>query len=251
MEKEKTLKLLEQGLERAYQIISQVSEAFQETWELNPGTGIRALLGSWNIRAVRHLLAIITLADERDLALVANVHYRQMFEIMLQIRYFLSASIDEQEALAEKISAWGCLDWLEKMKSLKDHDLINRGYQQMMEQLETYNPKLVVQIREERSKNWNWFGMSFSKLAHQVSKDGEDLKSAYHIISADLHGSWEVTLNVANPQPGVLDFRGYPDKATLYYWAAEVVDRASQLYLQTWNEVARSVGAPQVQMQDL
>jgi hypothetical protein len=117
----------------------------------------------------------------------------------------------------------------------------------MREQLSKYDPELVSLIRIERKKNMHWFMTTFTKLARLVSRKGEDLASAYRIISGDLHGVWDLTLGVAQPKPGILDLRGYPDKATMYIWAADMVDLATQLYARVWNEIARSVGAPQVE----
>jgi hypothetical protein len=92
----------------------------------------------------------------------------------------------------------------------------------------------------------NWFRSSFSKLAKTISKENEDLRMVYQIISADIHGAWGLAFEVANPKPGVLDFRGYPDNSTMYRWAAELLKQVMNLYIQLWNEVAVAMGAPEV-----
>ena len=57
-----------------------------------------------------------------------------------------------------------------------------------------------------------------------------------------------MTLGVTNPKPGVLEFREYPDEATLHEWAAESVDRGTELCVRIWNEIASATGAPQVSL---
>ena len=240
-------KHLTKTLERARTVISIVVEAFKEPWSKNPSTSVRAVLGLWVVNIMRHFLAIQILAEEFDLIKIADTHYRQMFEIMLQIRFITSAENNKRERLAHKVSAWGCVDYLEKMKRFKDVDFAKNAYIEEQTHLSEYDPDLVAEIKKERKqRNLYWFGSSLTRLANSVSTESEDLAQAYRIISAQVHGSWDVTLDVANPQPGILDFRGYPNKAQLYYWASELLDQASNLYIQVWNEVAISVGAPEV-----
>jgi len=68
----------------------------------------------------------------------------------------------------------------------------------------------------------------------------------YRIVSGQLHGVWDLAIGVANPAPGTLDFRGYPDLDTMYRWAADLVDEATQWYVEVWNEAAIVVGAQKV-----
>ncbi len=106
---------------------------------------------------------------------------------------------------------------------------------------------MIEEIEKDRlRRKYNWFKQSFSKLASDVSKDGEDLQGTYQLISANLHGVWGLTFGVSNPEPGVLDFRGYPNKTEMYKHAADMLDQSVGLYKKIWNEVAVCVGAQQV-----
>jgi hypothetical protein len=240
--------LLSSTTKGARAIISSVSAAFSQEWKSNPGTGARAALGKWVLTLVRHLGAISILAEEHDLSTVADVHYRQMFEIQLQVRRFLATAHSEHDRLAEKISAWGCIDFLDKLEPVKDLEVVRKGYEEMSARLSLYDPALVAAIRVERKKNLHWFCTSYTQLAREVSKPGEDLASVYRITSGGLHGVWDLTLGVANPRPGFLDLRGYPDEQTMFRWAADLVDMATHLLIDTWNDVAGAVGAPSIDL---
>jgi len=229
---------------KAREVIGVVSDAYREEWTNKPSTGVRAVFGHWLVKAVRHFAAITILCEERDLSVLANVHHRQIFELFLQARYYASVDQEEKEKYTEKISASGCMEYLEKLDILKDHDYIKGAYEEISEKLALYDENLVDEIKRERKKRINyWFGRSFSQLAKDVSREGEDLRSVYQIISADIHGAWDLTLDVDNPEPGVLNFRGYPDKTTMYIRAAEMLDQVTTLYMNLWNEIAESVGA--------
>jgi len=241
-------KTLNSTIKGARAIIGAVSGAFTQEWKSSPGTGARAALGKWVLTSVRHLAAITILAEEHDLSTVADVHYRQMFEIQLQARHFLESPPSEHDHLAEKISAWGCMDFLEKLEPVKDLEVVRKGYEEMTTQLSLYDPTLVASITIERKKNLHWFCQSYTQLARDVSKPGENLASVYRITSGGLHGVWDLTLGVANPRPGFLDLRGYPDEQTMFRWAADLVDRASLLLIDIWNEAAVVVGAPSVDL---
>ncbi len=104
--------------------ISNIHAAFKSPWEKNPSTGERAVFGHWVVKAVRHLSSITILCENHDLSMVAHVHHRQIFEIFLQVRYFASVSDEEREYLSQKIAALGCVEYLEKLKSIKDHEII-------------------------------------------------------------------------------------------------------------------------------
>jgi len=229
--------------------LSAVSDAYKNPWTKNPSTGIRAFIGHSLTKAHRHFAAAIILCEAQHLSMVVNVHHRQMFETFLQIRYFLSLDQDKKEYIAEKIAAWGCVEFLEKLESTKQLDNVKKGYADMQERLTHFDKNIVDEIYSEnklRPRKNNWFGSTYSELAKNVSKDGEDLRRVYQIISADIHGTWDLILEVANPKPGVLDFRGYPDKSTMYRWAAESLKQVMNLQIQLWNEVAVAVGAPEV-----
>jgi hypothetical protein len=238
--------LLDSVTRRATSVAVAISTAFGEPWSLNPSTGVKAVFGLWANRSVRHLTAIVVLARIESLALLAEVHYRQILEIHLQVRYFALASALERERFAQKISAWGCVEWLRKMEPFKEHDFAKAGWREMNDQLSRYDPNIVNEVKVALSRRYYWFGRSFSGLARVVSKGAEDLEGAYHLSSTQLHGTWDLTLGASNPRPGRLDFREWPDKATLFGWAADIVDRGTQLCLRTWNEVARATGATEV-----
>ncbi|MBI5962139.1 MAG: hypothetical protein HY863_01585 [Chloroflexi bacterium] len=232
---------------KARDALIAVSDACKKPWTKNPSIGIRAFLGYSLVKARRHFAAVIVLCEERDLSMVAYVHHRQMFEIFLQVRYFLSFSQDKMEYLAQKISAWGCLEYLEKLESSKDRDGIKNGYDDMLEQLACFDKNIIDEIKvEKKQRKHNWFGSNFSKLATNVSTEGQDLKLAYQVISNNIHGTWGLALEVANPEPGFLDFRGYPDKSTMYKWAADLLNQVMILYINMWNEIAVTVGAPEI-----
>lgn len=236
----------------ARKAISRVSDAYSQDWKENPSTEIRAALGYWVVCATRHFAAITILCEEHDLSMVADTHYRQMLEIQLQIRFYVSLDKSIWERTAQKISAYGCIDYLEKLESIMDHPNVQHGYQEVESLLENFDKDLIDSIRSDRAKRiWYWFGKSFSNIADKVSRNGEDLKTLYQIQSADLHGSWGLTLGVSNPKPGSLDFRDYPDKATMYRWAADSLDLATQTYISIWNDVARNVGAPSVDISSI
>ncbi len=236
---------LKNVVEVAREIVSNVSSAYNQDWQENPSTGIRAVLGLWVVSALRHFVALITLCETHDLSMVANTHYRQMLEIQLQIRYFLSLDEDKWEATSQKVSAYGCVEYLDKLETVKDHPTVKAGYREAEEQLKNYNQHIIAEIKQDRSnRKWYWFGTSFSSIAVEVSRGGEDLKTLYQLQSADMHGSWGLTFEVSNPKPGSLDFRGYPDKATMYAWAADSLDVATWTFVNIWNDVANAVGAP-------
>jgi hypothetical protein len=241
------LELRDGVIHRSRELIGSVSQAFNEPWKANPSTGVRAALGHWIMNSVRHLAAISILCEEHDLSTVAEVHYRQILEIMLQVRYFLAFDPNERDLVAQRVSAFGCLDFLDKLENLKDNELVKSGYEKAKEQLSTYELDIVEAARKDReSRQLYWFGRTFSWLADQVSRGNEDYRGVYRITSGEIHGSWALTFGLANPAAGFLDFSGYPDKTTLYRWSAELVDRATLLYVETWNEISRAVDAPGV-----
>jgi hypothetical protein len=131
------------------------------------------------------------------------------------------------------------------MERFKNSEFGQGGYEDVEKQLGLFDADLVTEIRDERKSNiMYWFGRTFSKLAKEVTREPEDLAQVYRLTSAQIHGAWDLALDVTNPAPGQLDFRGYQNKAQLYYWSAELLDRVIQLYIQIWNEVAETVGAP-------
>ena len=227
--------------------MSDVVDAFAGKWAANPGTATRAALGLWVFTAMRHLSAIDILAEEHDLSTVAHVHNRQIFEILLQVRRFAQATPSDRERLAQAISACGCLEFLGKLEPVKDHPHVQAGYAEMTEQLTKYDPQVLAEIRAQRGRGrHNWFGTTFTDLAASVSKPGEDLAAAYRLISAEMHDVWALAIGLTIPAPGSLDFRGYPDLDTMFSRAADLVDEATQRYVQIWNEVAILVDAQEV-----
>jgi len=241
--------LLADTISRAQDLASEVTEAFRSPWTLHPSGAVRVVLAFWVAKAFRHLRAIITLAKHHDLVKVADVHQRQMLEIFLQARAVISADPTARERMAQKAAAWGCVDYLEKMEKVKEAPFARNGYLEVQDQLTHFDPDIVTEIRSDRKKrNMFWFGMPFTQLGATLSRDGEDLGQVYRIASGQSHGSWDIALDVANPEPGHLDFRGYPNDAQLALWAAETVDEAMVLYHKLWNEVAEAVGAPLIQL---
>ena len=150
--------------------------------------------------------------------------------------------------MAQKVSAWGCVDYLEKTDAFKDFKFGAKGHAEMASHLDNYDPALVAEIRSERAnRSLNWFGMSFTRLGKLVSQLPEDLASLYQMVSAQAHGSWDMVLDVAHPAPGRLDFRGYPNQAQLLMWGSEMIDRMLGAFKRLWNEVAADVGAPSIE----
>jgi hypothetical protein len=234
-------------IQHARATVKKIIKVYRKPWTNPPGSSVSSVLTGWMINATRHMQATTILAEQGDLVTVADAHYRPMFEILLQVRFFLSFDAVQRERLARKIEAWGVIDYLDNMTLLKDHELVKASYAEMQAQLQKYDPDLVNEIERERSqRQWYWFGKSFSSLAENVSQENEDLLSVYRIISGQLHGSWDVTLGIPDAEMGILEFHDYPDKKTLYYWAAELVERASSLCVQIWNAIGVDVGAPLV-----
>ena len=240
--------LLEEAKSQAGELMHRFADAFRSEWTHNPATSVRAVLGFWILKAYRHLRAAISLADSYDLTKVADVHYRSMIEIQLQLRLVLQAPDAERERMAKKVSAWGCVDYLEKTEAFKQFRFGEKGHSEMLAHLSNYEPSLIQEIRRDRGKRVvNWFGMSFTRLGATVSRSAEDLATLYQMVSAQAHGSWDMVLDVVHPEPGKLDFRGYPNKAQLFLWGAELIDRVTRLQLSMWNEIAVAVGAPKVE----
>jgi hypothetical protein len=240
------LKNLSEVIDAAHVSISNVSHAFHESWKSNPSTGVRAAFGHWLVSSARHVVAVTTLVQENDLVKVAEVHYRQMLEILFQVRKVASTHGANREHIVQKVAAWGVLDYLEKMEFVKDTEWGRGGYEDVEQRLELFDVELVLEIKKERKRSMYWFGKNFSSLAKEVTRQPEDLAKVYHVVSAQAHGAWDLALDVINPAPGHLDFRGYQNKAQLYYWSAELLDRVYKLNVQIWNEIATAVDAPQV-----
>lgn len=240
--------LLRDTIRKARHRVGEISEAYNKDWIKNPSTGIRAVLGYWMVAAMRHFAALTILSEEHDLSVVAGSHYRQMLEIQIQVRHFIAQDPNQWELLAQRVSAYGCIEYLEKLEVVKSYPTVVDGYMKAQKHLENYDQQLIEKItRDRQNREWYWFGKSFSSVAKHVSRDSEDLQALYQLQSADLHGSWGLTFGVANPKPGSLDFRGYPDKVTMFGWAAESVDMATRLLLGIWNDIAQAVGAPTLQ----
>jgi hypothetical protein len=192
-------------------------------------------------------MAVVTLADIVDLAKVSQVHIRQILEIQFQIRKLASFARSEQDRMAKKIALWGTLDYLDKLDGFKQVDFAKGGHEEVDAQLARFAPELVEEVRRERQTGQlYWFGRSVTQLAREVTKPPEDMGQMYRLTSAQAHGSWDLALDVASPEPGKLDFRGYQNEAQMLYWAAEHVDLGTTLHLRSWNEVAEAVGAVNV-----
>lgn len=239
-------------VEKAKEVVGVVTGAYKDEWTKHPSKGVRIVFGHWLVNAVRHFHATILLCEgvlqkEHDLSVVVDVHYRQIFEIYLQARYYASLDQGLQEKYAKKIYAAGCVDYLEKISVRKDDENMADAYTEVSNKLSGFDKELVDEIMKERKKgSFNWFGKAFSQLAKDVSREGEDLRSIYQIISAEVHGTWNLALDVDNPEPDLLVFRGYPDETTLYIRSAEILYQVTNYYMRLWNVIAKSVGAQEV-----
>ncbi len=238
--------LLHNTIAMSREVISNIVISFKGDWEDCRSTNIRMVMGHWIVKAVRLLMTLTVLCEERDLSVNANIFHRQIFELCLQTRYFSKLSDTEKEENAIKIKIYGCLEYLEKMEPVKDNEYVKNAYKEVSEYLITFDDKLVKKYKEEKNRKYFWFGRSFSKLANELSREGENLRGVYQMISADIHGVWDLVLDVRNPEPGIIDFRGYPDKKTLYVRGAETLDQATLLVMEIWNEIAECVGAEKV-----
>ena len=231
----------------AKEALKVVLEAFKEEWKYHPSAKIKGVFGHWLVNSSRHLRAAIILCNEYDLSIVANVHHRQIFEIFLQVKYYANLTQNEKEEKADILSIIGSIEFLEKMKGLQDSDNIEKSYKEITAYLARYDKELVDNIKKKRKNSkYNWFDRSFNQLAKDMGNKDQDLKVAYQIISADIHGTWDYLFDVKHFEPGVIDLRGYPDRTTLFIRAAETLYQVTNLFITLWNEIARSVGAEEV-----
>jgi hypothetical protein len=239
--------LLQKTIVKSREVISNIVDAYNGEWTKNPSTNIRIVFGHWFVKAMRFLATITVLCEVRDLSVNANIFHRQIFELYLQTRFYAQLSDTEKEEYSIKIEIFGCLEYLEKMESIKENEYIRNAFKEVSDYLASFDDDLVIKYKDERDQRRNfWFGRSFSQLANELSQEGEDLRRIYQITSSDLHGVWDLILDVKNPAPGLLDFRGYPDKNTLFIRGVETLDQTTLLLIEMWNEVAKSVGAEQV-----
>lgn len=225
----------------------KVAQAARGEWKNNPPAIVRAAFGHWYVSAMRHLEAMNILSAVRDYSVVTLVHHRQIFEIYIQVRFFASLNPEQQESYGQKIHAIGSVEYIEKLKVVKDHPFIKPNYDEMIGFIDDYDPGIIEEIYKDRKKGqYRWFGRTYTSLAKEVSKDGDKLDDLYRILATSAHGSWDLALGVDYSKPGTLNFRGYSDKRTMYLRAAEEIDQATKHFLNLWNEVAESVGALKV-----
>jgi len=237
--------LLRATVLRSIDVRSEISESFSKPWTNNPGSNERAVFGMWVNNAVRHLVAVTVLAEQGDLALIAEVHFRQLLELLLQTKRLAAEPSASRDSLALKVAAWGCIDYLNKLQPVKNHPLAADGYAELSSMKSRFPKALTAQIESEMKKGKkHWHGLTETDLARRMSSGSQDLAALYRIASSQLHGSWDVALGVSSPRPGRLEFRPYPDQATLYRWSAELVDRCTEFCIALWNTVAKTVGAP-------
>jgi len=243
--KEQTL--LRATVLRAIDTRRAISRSFSAPWTKNPGPNERAVFGTWTNNAVRHLGAVIVLVEQGDLALIAEVHFRQLLELLLQVRRLAQEPTASRDSLALKVAAWGCVDYLKKLEPVKNEPYAAAGYTQLSSMKARFPPALIKQIEAEMKKGKKyWYGVTTTTLANRVSLGHENLAAVFAIASAQAHGSWDVALGVTSPSPGHLDFRPYPDSATLHTWAAETLDRVTEFSVRIWNTIADVVGAPNI-----
>lgn len=239
--------LLQKTIAKSREFISNIVITFKGDWEDCLSTNIRMVMGHWIVKAVRLLVTLTVLCEERDLSVNANIFHRQIFELCLQTRFFSKLSDTEKEENAIKIKIFGCLEYLEKMEPVKDNEHVKNVYKEVSDYLNTFDDKLVKKYKEKRNqRKYFWFGRSFSQLANELSREGENLRGVYQIISADIHGVWDLVLDVKNPEPSMLNFRGYPNNKTMYIRGVETLDQATLLVMEMWNEIAECVGAEKV-----
>lgn len=239
--------LFKKTIAKSREVICNIVVSYKGDWKKNPSTNLRKVFGYWSVKAIRLLATITVLCEERDLSVNANVFHRQIFELYLQTLFYAKLSDIEKEEYAIKMEIFGCLEYLEKMEPIKNNEYVKNAYREVSDALNSFDDNLVMKYTKERNqRKFFWFGKSFSQLANELSCEDEDLKGVYQIISSDVHGVWDLILDVRNPEPGVLDFRGYPDKKTMYLRGIETLDQATSLVMQMWNEIAGCVGAEQV-----
>ena len=77
---------------------------------------------------------------------------------------------EEQEHLSKKIIAYGLIDYRQKLSSVVNDQLNRDGYNEVLEYLARFDNDFLDEIEKDYKKNHNWFGTSFSKLAHSVKE---------------------------------------------------------------------------------
>lgn len=244
---ETSIAMKDEVINKAKEVLDVISEELKKDWSNKPSTKVRMVYGHWFFNAYRHFRASIILCQEFDLSIVTNVHHRQIFEIFLQVRYYSLLNQEDKELFADKIKAIGYMEYLEKMNITLDNDFLKRGYEEISDSLEQFDIETVKDIiKKRKDHNYYWFGSSFSQLAKRVNRNSEDLSRAYQLISTDVHGSWSLAFDVQNLKPGILDFRGYPDRTTINIRTSEMLYQITTQYMDIWNEIAESVGAQPV-----
>lgn len=227
-------------------VVRKIINEFQEPWSNNLSTNVRAIFGFWIRQSILHTIAFRELSIKGDLGMIGKVHTRQILEILLQVRELASKNVEEREQLSKKIIAYGLIDYREKLSSVVNDQPNRDGYKEVLEHLAKFDGDFVIEIEKDYKNNHNWFGTSFTQLGHSVNIGSEDLGNLYKFLSADSHGIFSVALEVSNPRPGFLDFRGYQNKAQYIYWVACELELATNLLLKVWNSSADVIGVNKI-----
>jgi len=240
--------LLEKTIINAKEIYNATISALHENWGNVPAFGTKVVLSNWLTNSLKHFNAAIILTEHVFPSLVATVHHRQIFENFLQTKYFLSLSPYKQKTTSDSIRIIGCLELLEKLDPVKDQPEISKLIQDVKEILLNYESSFINEIKDKRKNNKKkqWFEMSYSDLARCLSTEGENLRGVYQILSADVHGHWNLLLDVQLSESGNLDFRGYSNKTQLFLGAADSLYQMSGFMLKSWDEIAEFVQATKI-----
>lgn len=239
-------KLLLTVINNAKIVYEIIAGAYKAEWTNNPSVGVRTVLGLWLVTAARHFEAAIVLCMQGDLYIVSDVHLRQIIELYLQARYFASLEKLQMEKEADNIYVIACIEYLEKLQMLKDHESIKDEYRKILDKVSQYDKVIIEKIYKDRKKSKNWFGMTYSNLAQYFSEPGENLVGIYKVTSTDVHGSWDILFGVRSPEPGIIEFRSYKDKTTKDLQAAERLFTTTGYYINAWNQIAKVIGAEEV-----
>jgi len=248
----KSRKQLQESINQTKAAVIEFQLLAREDWKnkLSPEEYVVFLY--WANKATNHLLAVIALceadmredliASKYELVPIANIHYRQMVELFLQVKYLAKIEKNERPHFAEKAVAFGVVEYLRKMEIFRDDEFAQKGISEMEERLKYFSPEIIQEIQDE--KRFYWFGKSFSQLASEVSTTDNDFKALYGLVSAHAHGIWDIILGVSNPQDSVLRISQYQNKNQKADFGRLLIEEATIMFRQTWNAIAVAVGAP-------
>lgn len=142
---------LSECVNRANKSVNEINKA-KRGWRAINTLEERVVLGLWLSTAHRHFDAILILSEDKHLSTVANLHYRQMLEILLEVRAFLNYPRKERERVAQEISILATLKYLQKWDVVKEHEKVKDGYQEMEKRLKLYDSQIVDKIKKKKGK---------------------------------------------------------------------------------------------------